>query len=444
MIKNIKKLSALLLSVLILSTNVYAQKITYFEESEDFSVEDFLNGEPMPITEIIKFPQTKSRSAVLATEEMYSQLDDIEKEVYDSLEANIESTKDGTSTIRISLTIPLTAGYDVYDDDDYDSFYAEIVDYFNNSNINYNFTRGVYALIVYDHPEYFWIDINKLAVGISIKKSGYDKETGEYTTALIFMPYTENYDNYYPDCYTDSSEVQADIDACDSVVDNIISTFPEGASDYYKMQIINEWLLANNSYNAYVDDEDTISYYAYIAPSALLYGNGDDKTKYPVCEGYAEAFKIICDKADIPCVCGIAFGTDDVGHKWNLVKLDDIWYYYDATWNDSNNRSSIYYKDMYFAIGSDTMSSYDSKNYHNLDTDQFSFKLFTPSTTNFLDDRGLADVSTLDVKGDNYINNVDCAAALKLIMTDSLTADINNDGEYNLVDAVDYLKLMFD
>lgn len=55
----------------------------------------------------------------------------------------------------------------------------------------------------------------------------------------------------------------------------------------------------------------------------------------PVCEGYARAFKLVCDKLKIPCVL-----VSGAGHMWNYVQVDingngtAKWYLLDATWDD--------------------------------------------------------------------------------------------------------------
>jgi hypothetical protein len=56
-----------------------------------------------------------------------------------------------------------------------------------------------------------------------------------------------------------------------------------------------------------------------------------------VCEGYARAFKFLCDAISIPCVVvrGPAispFGGEEL-HAWNIVKLKGGFYHVDATWD---------------------------------------------------------------------------------------------------------------
>jgi len=55
-----------------------------------------------------------------------------------------------------------------------------------------------------------------------------------------------------------------------------------------------------------------------------------DPTLSPVCEGYARAFKLVCDRLGIPCVlvCG-------GNHMWNSVQMEDgQWYAVDVTYDD--------------------------------------------------------------------------------------------------------------
>ena len=69
------------------------------------------------------------------------------------------------------------------------------------------------------------------------------------------------------------------------------------------------------------------SYHAY---GALMEGKS-------VCQGYAYAFKLLCDKAQIPC--WIVTGTyGDEPHAWNYVWVNNNYYLVDVTWDDANNR----------------------------------------------------------------------------------------------------------
>ncbi len=79
-----------------------------------------------------------------------------------------------------------------------------------------------------------------------------------------------------------------------------------------------------------------------------------------VCEGYALAFKYLCDIIGIPCICVVGDGSDDgeewVGHMWNQVMIGDEWYAMDVTWNDPlvNGKDSGRVFTTYTLVGAST------------------------------------------------------------------------------------------
>ena len=74
-----------------------------------------------------------------------------------------------------------------------------------------------------------------------------------------------------------------------------------------------------------------------------------------VCEGYSKAFQLICDcyGVDSLTVSGDSRGQD---HMWNVVKLDEKWYWVDVTWDDIALDSLIPTSKSYATyIGKDTI-----------------------------------------------------------------------------------------
>ena len=55
-----------------------------------------------------------------------------------------------------------------------------------------------------------------------------------------------------------------------------------------------------------------------------------------VCEGYAQAFKLLCDEAGITSIV-VTGELDGIGHAWNRVLIEDKWYDVDVTNNDKEN-----------------------------------------------------------------------------------------------------------
>lgn len=80
-----------------------------------------------------------------------------------------------------------------------------------------------------------------------------------------------------------------------------------------------------------------------------------------VCEGYALAFKYLCDLYGVPCICVVGDavqGSDRGAHMWNYVKMGSKWYAMDVTWNDSSDPSAPVDTD-YSLIGSQTVVNGD-------------------------------------------------------------------------------------
>jgi len=94
---------------------------------------------------------------------------------------------------------------------------------------------------------------------------------------------------------------------------------------YDQLLYVHDYLTHANRYNA----------------AAAQGGPGSDSTPWeaisaldpalsPVCEGYARAFKLVCDRLGVPCV--LVCGGD---HMWNCVKMEDgQWYAVDVTYDD--------------------------------------------------------------------------------------------------------------
>ena len=207
-----------------------------------------------------------------------------------------------------------------------------------------------------DHPEVFWLSGN-IASGYTLSYDlTYNNYTGmgtiRYTQNIYFYLSDGNFDIRMPE-YGTAELINEAIAERDAAVDEIVSgTYAEDV--YGKLQYLNDYIIHNNSYNNYVDSGDC-SQTAHRSISALCGMSG----KYaPVCEGYAKAFKVLCDEMGIPCVLsdGISLG---VLHMWNCVEINGNWYAVDTTWNDpatgSDDKISGQENENYFLVGSETV-----------------------------------------------------------------------------------------
>ena len=109
---------------------------------------------------------------------------------------------------------------------------------------------------------------------------------------------------------------------------------------YSKIKAFHDFLIHFNNYQINGDR-------SHAAAGALIDGTA-------VCEGYSEAFQLLCYLAGIDCrlISGTAGGQE---HAWNKVKLYDNWYNVDVTWDDPVSTTPLLLYD-YFLVGDDTLA----------------------------------------------------------------------------------------
>ena len=72
-----------------------------------------------------------------------------------------------------------------------------------------------------------------------------------------------------------------------------------------------------------------------------------------VCEGYSEAFQLLCQREGIPCITVVGTANGG-GHAWNYVQMEDgVWYAVDLTWDDQGDIMNDF-----FLVGSQTQNYY--------------------------------------------------------------------------------------
>lgn len=105
---------------------------------------------------------------------------------------------------------------------------------------------------------------------------------------------------------------------------------------------IHDYIILNTKYADY----DLPHYGQYYVWSAFL-------NKQIVCIGYAGTFYQMCRDMGIPCRLIPSAEYNNVGHAYNLVKLDGKWYWVDSCWDDYGGNRVSY---NYFLRGSDNFA----------------------------------------------------------------------------------------
>ncbi len=447
-----KKLILLAIATFIFTLPVYAEDTSSYEavvfDGPEYSykeIVDEIKEERVKENEAAgkaSFYDLKSSASTEAFS-YYDQLNDIEKEMYDCIDENIDTTIDGTSAISIDCTLTIDTQLSN------SNFWTEVLAAYKEEmgySIYTAAAKAVYAYLYLDHPQYFWIDMNKIGTALN---SGKYNNSGSSATAefnIRFIYVYPGYDNYYPDCYESQSDVESDYSAMMSKANEIIASVPANSSSWSKLNCYMNWFRDNCEYN-YSSSSTGME---YLPTSALLYGQDSDGSyteNSPVCEGYSEALKILCDLSDINCLCAeaIYYGSNGVltGHKFNLIELDGKYYFCDPTWFDNYGNTVASYR--WMLTGSTNMTKYDTTQNHTI-IYQLDFTAPSISTTDYWNDFGINGYAVLNVDGNYTIDRADNASLLRIISgIDSGTGkDVNNDGEVDLIDVILMETLMFD
>ncbi len=225
------------------------------------------------------------------------------------------------------------------------------------SQVNYNYENyvgdayAVYGAFNRDFPQVFWLS-GEIYVTSGYSFSYYSSGEVTFNQEIAFLINGEGYDARASEYVTGGLNVREEIEKVENAVTQILNGVDEEASRYEKVKHFNKWLTENNCYATNITAESRK------CRGALL-GQDGVSPYAPVCEGYARAFKLLCDRAEIPC----ALTNGDAGepHMWNLVQMENgSWYAVDVTWNDpvvsgKTVKKSGAENEDYLLVGKDTV-----------------------------------------------------------------------------------------
>ncbi len=237
-----------------------------------------------------------------------------------------------------------------------------------------------------DFPYYEWLFIggssDDFTTWAPSLQSSQDSKEWEVTGLNIYPRIEPLYE-------TDSAYIDNTARINDKL-NELIAAMPSTANTRYKrLEYIHDYLCETITYNEEALNHKATDVNSYRQWNYVFSPHGAILRQSSVCEGYAKAFKLACDKLNIPCQ--IVSGNAGGGHDWNYVQMEDKnWYLVDVTFDDpiyvgySPSIEDIEYnRDRYFLIGSDAMN-YGLKAhipYEQSDKRPFSYKAI--SKTNY-------------------------------------------------------------
>lgn len=175
-------------------------------------------------------------------------------------------------------------------------------------------TADIYFAIVRAHPEFFYVGNG---AGFSTRGS-----------------YVVSFSPQYDEALSQSSVISAFNARVEEILDETIA---RGMSQVEMALSLHDYLVLHCAYDWYVaNGEDAPSYNVYTAYGALVEGNA-------VCQGYAMAYNLLLNKVGMETEY---VTSSTINHGWSLVKIGDIWYHVDVTWDDPTFDFSGYSHDL--------------------------------------------------------------------------------------------------
>ncbi len=284
--------------------------------------------DPSVAVDTSNLPATSSKFFSSGADDMYNlyaYLNSAQKDVYNAvLNAGIAT---GTTAV-LSTAIECDAGVD-------SNHYLVIPGETQNA-ITAAVIGGLSA-VCDDHPEIFWINGYRYGISYDYSSNG----DGTYHLCIDGLKIT----------YTLNTSAYADISAVQDYYSRMMAAVDafkvNGNTRYEKLKSIHDQIVKSVQY------DNTFTCATAHDPTSVFL-----EPYTPVCEGYAEALKILCNRENIPCVVVVGDGGGG-GHAWNYVKMEDNkWYAVDMTWDDpvGNSAGGVYYD--YFLVGSQATNWY--------------------------------------------------------------------------------------
>lgn len=254
-----------------------------------------------------------------STNFFYNQLTEQEKQWWDTLEALGNRYLTGTKTLTDYGTYTLDSGYTT------DFYRTETVRF---EGLSCERAVEIMYMFRYSNPQYyffrtlFYRSQDESGIGGAMSLTVYTDFADGAKRAQITRELQNKIDVWVAEIQAEKTELQKEKKAHDLICNQI-------------------------SYDQNYQDDKLKNPYNQSIYSVFF-------TDSTVCAGYAQTMLLLMNAVGIDC--GAVTGA---GHEWNLIRLNDTWYYVDVTWDDLDCRAGRALQYTYFNRSMDRLLGLD-------------------------------------------------------------------------------------
>lgn len=179
-------------------------------------------------------------------------------------------------------------------------YYAAVTftDHYELTSTDLDLVKKVFSYVAADHPELFWVK------GYQVTHTS---RAGKITKINFSISKDREQDA--------AQELQPEIA---KYVQNCLKGIKKDWNVYQKIQYVYEYIIQHTVYDIDSEDNQNIC-------SVFLHGAS-------VCQGYSVATQYLLQALGIPSMTVTGEVLNRGSHAWNLVKIEEQYYYLDTTW----------------------------------------------------------------------------------------------------------------
>lgn len=179
--------------------------------------------------------------------------------------------------------------------------------------------RYIIKTVIRKHPELFYVDPTKYMLG----------SDGTYIAVIC------------PIYLYDRQTAQEKIDVFNAQCDKYLEKIDSSMTEFEKAVVLHDALILNCKY---LDEDGTGHVSAY---EAIVNGNAN-------CQGYAEAYSYLLAQAGVHSEI---VESSAMYHLWNKVRINNVYYNVDLTWDDPMPDKQGHVSHRYFLLSDNAISS---------------------------------------------------------------------------------------